>query len=252
MSEVTWAYDGSLEALMILVATCIEEGRFPDSVSIPGECRNLFEAEPSLAVLAPGAGASDAAAGKVLGLSRRLYGAVLRAWMSEEAVEADLLSVAADCAARGELALGDYTRPALSRLAASVRRVSKETNHLEGFARFAPLEDGRFVAWLEPRYNVLPALAPCFLGRFGSSPFALVDRKRDYGLRSVATPQGPSVEPVEGPELLALSVGEEKDEAAVLWRSYFRIVENRTRHNPALQRQLMPVRYWKYLTELQA
>jgi probable DNA metabolism protein len=269
---------------MILVARSIGTAGPPGRVLVEGgPPRDLFDGEASVAISAPGQGLAEAAAATVLGLSRRLYGAVLRAWMAEEGVEADLLAVAADCAARGEVALADYARPSLSRLAASVRRVSKEIHLLEGFARFSPLSNGRYVARLEPVHNVLPALAPFFLGRFGDTPFALVDLGRAYALGSAPMPtaregaeEGGRVAPAAttganeedreagrvnggaaawieasmGDALAALEPDLDDAEALALWRSYFRVVENRSRHNPALQRRLMPARYWRQLTEL--
>jgi len=265
MSGETWAYDGSLDALIVLVARSIETGSWPEAVVVEGEGpRNLFDGEASVAICDPGEGAAEAAAATVLGLSRRLYGAVLRAWMAEEGVEADLLTVAADCAARGEVALADYARPSLSRLAASVRRVSKEIHLLEGFARFSPLSNGRYVARLEPVHNVLPALAPFFLGRFGDTPFALVDLGRAYALGSAPMPPAPdgageggapggpcgAIEAAMGDALAALEPDLDDSEDIALWRSYFRVVENKSRRNPALQRRLMPARYWRQLTEM--
>jgi probable DNA metabolism protein len=192
--------------------------------------------------------------------------------MSEEAVEADLAAVTLDCARRGEAALGDYGRPSLSRLAACVRRVAHEAHKLEGFARFSPNKDGIYVACLEPDYNVLPALASFFLGRFGKECFALLDLRREYGI--ISRPGNDSLfldspgreadrrEPDFGGawpfEFLAgtgfsdcLPEADENEEAE-LWRLYFRTVENKSRHNPALQRCLMPRRYWKNLTEFGA
>lgn len=274
MSGGTWAYDGSLDALLVLVARSIDTASWPDAVVVEGEGpQGLFDGEASVAICAPDEAGAEAAAETVLGLSRRLYGAALRAWMAEEGGEADLLAVAADCAARGEAALADYARPSLSRLAASVRRVSKEVHLLEGFARFSPLSNGRYVARLEPTHNVLPALAPFFLGRFGDTPFALVDLGRAYALGSAPMPPaggdargGPTagatdrateggeaacaIEATVGDALAALEPDRDDGEAVALWRSYFRVVENQSRRNPALQRRLMPTRYWRQLTEM--
>jgi len=262
MSGLTWAYDGSIDALLVLVARSVDTALCPDAVVVEGgEPRGLFDGEASVAICAPGQGEAEAAAAVVLGLSRRLYGAALRTWMAEEGLEADLLAVAADCAARGEVALADYARPSLSRLAASVRRVSKEIHLLEGFARFSPLQDGRYVARLEPVHNVLPALAPFFLGRFGDTPFALVDLGRAYALGSAPMPLGREggaedhgaavgIEAAMGEALAALEPDRDDDEDVALWRSYFRVVENQGRRNPALQRRLMPARYWRQLTEM--
>jgi hypothetical protein len=36
-----------------------------------------------------------------------------------------------------------------------------------------------------------------------------------------------------------------------LWRSYYDTIAIRERLNPKKQRQDMPVKYWKYLTEMQ-
>ena len=274
MNRETWAYDGSLDALLVLVARSIETGSWPEAVVIDGDGpRSLFDGEATAAACAPHEDEAEAAATTVLRLSRRLYGAVLRAWMAEEGVEADLLAVAADCAARGELALADYARPSLSRLAAAVRRVSKEIHLLEGFARFSPLSNGRYVARLEPVHNVLPALAPFFLGRFGDTPFALVDLGRAYALGSAPMPRAAdglptataeaggtggangctaagAIEAAMGDALAALEPDQDDAEDIALWRSYFRVVENQSRRNPVLQRRLMPARYWRQLTEL--
>jgi probable DNA metabolism protein len=35
-----------------------------------------------------------------------------------------------------------------------------------------------------------------------------------------------------------------------LWQHYHKTINNESRNNPNLQRQFMPKRYWKYLTEL--
>jgi probable DNA metabolism protein len=36
-----------------------------------------------------------------------------------------------------------------------------------------------------------------------------------------------------------------------LWRTYHRAINNPCRKNPGLQRQFMPLRYWKYLSEME-
>ena len=245
MSEVTWAYDGSLEALMILVATCIEEGRFPDSVSIPGECRNLFEAEPSLAVLAPRSRSFRRRGRKrSLGLSRRLYGAVLRGLDVGRGRRGR--SPLGSCRLRGQ------GRACPGRLY-EARPVPPCRFRAAGLQGNQPSR-GLSRALCPPRrwtfrrmartalYNVLPALAPCFLGRFGVAP---LPGRPETGLwpafGSHAT--GPVRRAgTRGPELLALSVGGGKGRGS---RPLAFLFPDRgktgPRHNPALQRQLMPV-----------
>ncbi len=256
MSDETWAWDGSLEALLVLAQTACQEGDFPAALILPGRSGDeLFAASVRLDrdASAPDPKAAEAALDWLKARQPRLAGAAYRAWMAEEDVEADLLEVAADCGRRGDLALSDYTRPALSRLAASVRRVTKEIHKLEGFARFSLRRDGTWVALVEPVHNVLPALAPYFLGRFGGEAFALCDPSRGYAIYSSPGPGGGrALSSAQGQDLEAFLPDGSDAEGPELWRSYFRIVENQGRHNPRLQRSLMPERYWRHLTEFGA
>lgn len=259
MSALIWSYDGSLKALLVLVTKGLKLGKAPDQVirtgvgpSKAGQAWLFSEGNGEINIERPSEGETEDARTKLLALSRRLYSATLKTWMSEEEREADLVEVALDCASRGEKALGDYSRPSLSRLAATVRRVSKETHLLEGFARFAPNRQGIYVACLEPEFNVLPALAPFFLGRFGCEPFALLDLKRGYGLLASSRTEGKEEGGflvLEGQDFTDCLPDEGGGEEAELWRLYFSTVENKSRHNPLLQRQLMPRRYWNQLTE---
>ncbi|MBL8968492.1 MAG: TIGR03915 family putative DNA repair protein [Spirochaetaceae bacterium] len=275
MSAETWSYDGSFEGLLTLVARALDEDSAPAFVVSAARAGGLFDSAAARA-----APAEEGAAERVMRLSRRLYAAAARAWMSEEAVEPALLAVAVATGRRGEAALGDFASAELRALAEATRRVNRETHRLEGFARFTPGADGLLVALLEPDHNVLPALAPYFQRRFGREAFALVDLARGYAL--VSRPQGdgtPALEALCGAEALALApraarggdgqsfagnspgaalAGDpngpdsgEADEAAALWKRYFAATENPARRNPRLQRQLMPSRYWKHLTEME-
>lgn len=260
MSAGTWAYDGSLPGLAALVLRSLESGEAPEAVLDAALKRPAAEEGwlwPEAAARAPlGEGAlsgreGEAALDALLGASRRLYAATLRAWMSEESVETELLGLAADFRARGELAFADYGRPSLRRLAEALRRVNWEVHKLEGFARFSPRPDPasggeRYVALLEPDHDVLPCLGPYFLRRFGRSPFALVDLRRAYALASV----GEELELREGKDLEALMRPEAEGEEAELWRRYFRATENPARAHPRLQRALMPRRYWAQMVEM--
>jgi probable DNA metabolism protein len=259
MSADTWSYDGSVWELAALVLRSHEEGRAPGRVlnaqrppSVAGG--GLFPEEGPQEAEAPaeGSGAGEEAGARLLALSPRLYAATLRAWMSEEGVEAELLELSANFRERGELAFCDYSRPSLRLLAGAIHRVVREVHRLEGFARFSPrldplLGEERFVALLEPDHNVLPSLGPFFLRRFGRTPFALVDLSRGYALAS----REDGLEFRGAGELEALAPRESEAEEAELWRRYFRATENPARRNPLLQRALMPRRYWPHIIEME-
>ena len=267
MSPEAWSYDGSFEGLLALADRAIALDSAPCLVRSEARAEGgLFgEAEPAVregTAAGPARDREEAAGGpardreeaagdaaaRILALSRRLYAAAARAWMSEEAVEPELLFAAVQVGRRGEAALGDFSMPELRALAASVRRVTREIHRLEGFARFSLDPGGRYVALLEPDHNVLPALAPFFARRFGGEPFALVDLRRGAALVS----RDGRMEARFGEEALALARSAAEGEDEALWRRYFAATENPLRRNPRLQRQLLPERYWRHVTEMRA
>ncbi|MCL2215341.1 MAG: DUF4130 domain-containing protein, partial [Treponema sp.] len=44
-------------------------------------------------------------------------------------------------------------------------------------------------------------------------------------------------------------INQDNDKWEALWKHYHKTINNESRDNPNLQRQLMPRRYWKYLPE---
>jgi uracil-DNA glycosylase len=125
-------------------------------------------------------------------------------------------------------------------------KVQHEIHRMMGFLRFAPNEDGVYIAHCEPDYFILPALGPHFKERFGDTPWIIIDEKRRLCVRCLSgtlellkidTYSVPLKEPVDG-------------KWEDLWRHYHKTINNESRNNPGLQRQFMPQRYWKYLTEL--
>ncbi|MDR2370447.1 MAG: DUF4130 domain-containing protein, partial [Treponema sp.] len=102
-------------------------------------------------------------------------------------------------------------------------------------------------------------LAGHFTLRFGAAPWAIIDERRGVAL---VREQGKDPRFVKaGAEGgLRSAAGDLRDGAghfrggtgdpwADLWRLYHRSVNNEAKKNTRLQRQFMPVRYRKYLTE---
>jgi probable DNA metabolism protein len=139
--------------------------------------------------------------------------------------------------------------------------LAREIDRLRGFLRFKPCSPGEgpggdgpdsapvYVARCSPVHHVLPDLADHFTRRFGETPWAVIDEKRNLALAGgggAATrifPLGPGS---PGPDC-----GGQFDDIEDLWRNYHRSINNPARNNPALQRQFLPRRYWKYLPEVQ-
>jgi probable DNA metabolism protein len=134
-------------------------------------------------------------------------------------------------------------------------RVRRETDRLLGFLRFKAGPEGLYTARCAPDHFVLPRFGPHFTQRFGESPWLIIDEKRFLCLRG-NWPGEARLLP-----LAALSDGRtfDKGEPGItpegdpwenLWRTYHRAINNPSRNNPGLQRQFMPLRYQKYLTEM--
>ncbi|MDR0760591.1 MAG: TIGR03915 family putative DNA repair protein [Treponema sp.] len=195
----------------------------------------------------------------------------IHGWMSEFPIAAELLrfawKVIAAARAGGSgrpegirspearLAAGraavDRGDPAVAATLSAAFKVCREIDRLRGLLRFAPDSQGVYTARCAPDHFVLPSLADHFFRRFGDTPWAIVDEKRRLAL--VCSVAGE-------PRLIRASVPQDPsggkaaplmpDAWTELWRKYHRAINNESRRNPALQRQFMPVRYWKYLNEI--
>lgn len=129
------------------------------------------------------------------------------------------------------------------RLYRMARAVRIDTHKMHAFLRFrerAP-ESGapRFIAWFEPRHDILHEVAAHFAQRMGSTSFL------------IATPEGSLLWDGErlhdGPP--AQRIEEIDDAGEGLWLAYYRSIFNPARLNTAAMEQHMPARYWKLLPE---
>jgi probable DNA metabolism protein len=152
-----------------------------------------------------------------------------------------------------EIARSDRGDAAVRATLAAGQKVMREAHRLQGLLRFSEGADGRLIALCACDHAVLPALAEHFSARFGERPWAIVDERRRVAL--IRDPPGEPRMVASDGVASALAAERSRDSAGdeweELWRGYHRAVAIDSRANPALQRRLMPVRYWKYLTELQ-
>jgi probable DNA metabolism protein len=257
MSLSVWAYDGSLEGLVLLARKAYAEGLAPANVTNPlaadGELFALAEPESfDLAAAYPSAealaSAAQGAGAELRAFSGELFDMILRIWMSEEGLERELLFACAQASLHGPEVLADHGSAETRKILAASNRVSHEIHRLEGLARFSPRSDGLLCAQMEPDANVVAALLPYFSRRFGGEDFALLDLRRNLAFARL----GGRYESASGEAALAYLPAPEssQDEDTELWRRYFKATENPARKNPSLQRRLMPARYWRYLPEI--
>ncbi len=149
---------------------------------------------------------------------------------------------------------GDFTDSDVIEVTKMARRVRFEATRLAQFVRFQKAADGTYFAMTEPLYNVLSMATNHFVDRFSTMRFLLYDKRRKFGYYY----DGATVHQVTLPEeLYHIATGSLADDMMAadeklyqnLWRTYFKAIAIKERSNPRKQRQDMPVRFWKYLTE---
>lgn len=134
-------------------------------------------------------------------------------------------------------------------------KVSREGEFLRQFVRFQKAGDDSFFAPVSPEYNALPLAIAYFTGRFSNQKWLIYDVKRRYGyyydLKNATEvtleDDGHLLDGKLDPRLMA----EDEQLFQTLWKNYFKALSIKERLNPRLQRQHMPRRFWKFLTEKQ-
>jgi probable DNA metabolism protein len=135
------------------------------------------------------------------------------------------------------------------------RKVSHEALYIKQFIRFQKAADNIFFAPIRPIYNALPLTVSHFTDRFADQQWVVYDLKRQFGYyydlhdtREITfTDQDEALREKLDESLMA----EDEKLFQELWKGYFKSLTIKERINPRLQRQHMPVRFWRYLTEKQ-
>jgi probable DNA metabolism protein len=252
---VYFLYDETFDGLLTCVFEAFSRKEFPENIF--GESKQLPLFTESFRVIT-----DDAKADRVLkalrkkispsaldmlfisylseldGIEIRLFHYIQKALLAEKSIETNF---------------ADADVLELSKIYKKVRR---EEERIRQFVRFQKTADGLFFAVMDPAYNVLPLTARFFKTRYADQPWIVYDTKRNYGLyydlKTVETVHFDQL-PI-APETGRLT-NEKLDgyETAFqdLWKDYLKAITIRERLNLKLQRQHMPKRFWKYLTEKQ-
>ncbi|MDD2581665.1 MAG: TIGR03915 family putative DNA repair protein [Desulfuromonadaceae bacterium] len=244
----TYRYDGSFEGFLCAMAECSAMGeRQPEFVQ---------NDNPHVAGLFAG-DARVVATARALALSfrKRFVGAVSQeafataryAFHSQNAgIELLLWRYVTLGLQVGKRLCGMLAEEPVCSVNCIARHVSHEAHKYKGFVRFQEVEAGFLYARIEPEADILPFIAPHFVGRVGDRLWMIHDLRRNqaalYDLTSWRLIR--DIELTAEPALTAT----EHDYAA-LWKRYFQRHAIAERHNPGLQQKHVPLRYRKYLTE---
>lgn len=254
--SVIYRFDGSFDGLLTAVFDMFARKEQPEALYGPGhELPLFFDAVHEVVTDTDKSARVWSKLGKVL--TRTGRSALTTAFLTDNA---DFPTAAMRFIARAvtsEVSIEtDFSDPAVLSVLKECRRVNGEAHRLLQFVRFQKAVDGTYFAMMEPIFDVLPFAVRHFTDRFADQPFIIYDRARDYGYHydgsevKRITLQGDSYH---------LATGRLSDEIMDpderlyqdLWRTYFKATTITERLNPRKQRQDMPARYWKYLTEMQ-
>jgi probable DNA metabolism protein len=135
------------------------------------------------------------------------------------------------------------------------KKVDKECCRLIELVRFQKAADDIFFAPVSPDHNTLPLTLEHFRDRFADQKWIIYDTKRNYGyyydLKTVTEMTLDSIQLFPEGKLDEKLMAEDEKLFQDLWKGYFKSMTIKERINLKLQRQHMPERYWKYLTEKQ-
>ena len=147
----------------------------------------------------------------------------------------------------------DYGNVHVLYVAQMHRKVNREKHHFEAFIRFEELPDGTFYSTVEPKYNVLPILLNHFKNRYADQNWIIYDLIRKVGLyyskeKEQVIPIHLEFAPKQNHSIVKSFEPSER-QYQDLWKGYFKSANIPARKNTKLHVQLLPKRFWKYLTE---
>lgn len=126
------------------------------------------------------------------------------------------------------------------------QKVSRERHKMLGLLRFQKLTSGIYYAPMEPDHDIITLIAPHFRKRLRDQSWIIHDKSREkYALYN----QKQLIYTTSSISQNKLSKHEEEQKFQNLWKKYFCNITIPERRNLRLQKQFLPKKYWKYLTE---
>jgi probable DNA metabolism protein len=245
----TYCFDNTFEGFVCVVAECLEQGDAQPDFSRDDGSEGLFESE--IREVTTIRETALAFRKQFVETASQLAFATARyAFHSQKAGIEQLvwryLRLGLEVGPRLAAMLAEEPVHSINRIA---RHVSHEAHKYKGFVRFREIDAGFLYARIEPEADILPFIAPHFVGRVGDRPWMIHDLRRCqaalYNLKSWWLIR--DIELTSEPHFTVT----EHDYAA-LWQRYFQHHAIPDRHNLKLQQKHVPLRYRKHLTEFTA
>lgn len=243
-AEFLFLYEGGFEGFLCACAEALERGvRHPVVESADSSDGWLMETvtvppDPDRARLLAGR-LAQAGGGATMDEACRCF---LAETPGTESVLAAFILLTLE---QGRCVLGMRQNPLVREVRARAQKVGHEAHRLCGLLRFSELGDGMLYARCGPDHNVLLPLAAHFRARMPREQWVIHDVNRDIAVLW----NGDELLPAAGPHGADPDLSDSEEAFRRLWRAFTRAIAIAGRANPALQRKLMPRRYWPHLVE---
>lgn len=269
MTDIAYAYDGSLEGLLCAIFATYANRENPSDVAQAndlqarlgqtvrdietdtgiavrvqrGICRTcgpiVFDAVKSASL------SDDPAAGTII------YRFVRHGMSAHKPHDCTGCSRKAHCGGlctrnRKDGVINDLAHPAVAPFHELNRAVYNERHRMMQFLRFEHLENNVWFARCNPKASVVPLLMDWFAGRFNTQPFMIYDEVH----RIAGVYGGGDWHLVKTDNLTVPERSAEERAMQAAWKRFYDTVAVESRYNPELRRQFMPKRFWKNITEM--
>ena len=252
---IVFHYDKTLEGLMTAVFEAYNKKCFPQRLLGIDEQEPLFVDE-SLIIVTDTEKLNRVWRGLEKKLSSNSLNMITYVWLSELAGSDELIfryiQKVFDHPQSIETNFADRDVAEMQKIA---QKVSKEKHRLVELVRFQKAADNIFFAPVSPDHNSLPLTLQHFTDRFHDQKWIIYDTKRNYGyyydLKDVTEMTLDNTDLFPNGKLNEQLMADDERTFQQLWKGYFKAMTIKERINPKLHKQLLPKRYWKYLTEKQ-
>ena len=248
-------YDHTFDGLLTCVFEAFNRKEFPEN--IVGENHRLPLFTESFRVITDEAKADRIVKALRKKISRSALDMLFISYLSElEGIEIRIFRYIQKALLAEKSIETNFADPDVLELSKIYKKVGRETERISQFVRFQKTADGLFFAVMDPAYNVLPLTARFFKTRYADQQWIIYDVKREYGLYyDLKTVETIHFEQLPADPKTGRITDDKADESEIafrnLWKDYLKAITIRERRNLKLQRQHMPKRFWKYLTEKQ-
>jgi probable DNA metabolism protein len=245
MFMLTYCYDGSTEGLFSAISHILRHEPDPGAAVLRKQGYSLFE--EGIFIQADSKRADEMIRRFSSAYPRNARDVLYCVYAEQDGIETSLLHYIHLVARHGSGISGHLTHPAVSDIRHLSGKVAREVHRFKGLMRFSMLEDGSYLARMEPDFNIIHPLSLFFSNRLQAQNWFICDVHRSL----VSRWDGKSLDFGTIESFIVPELSAQEREVQALWRTFFRHVSIPERRNERCQKSFMPIKYWKYLVEKQ-